>query len=77
MALVGSFPVPYAPGATAGGKMEGKWWVRNTAGLFRSARDQHGKDNFTPLYMLKRIRRKRGLINRRGQNPTPELDDYM
>jgi hypothetical protein len=78
LALVGSFPVPCAPGVTAGGGIEGKWWVRNTAGLFRSARDEHGNDNFTPLYMLKRIQRKKWWINRRGENPSPmPEDDYM
>ena len=78
MALVGSFPVPHAPGVTAGGTIEGKWWARNTAGLFRSARDHHGEDTYTPLYMLKGIQRKRRWINRRGENPYLESeDDYM
>ena len=70
--------MPHAPGVTAGGTVEGKWWVRNTAGLFRSGRDYHGKDTYTPLYMLKGIQRKRKWINRRGENPyLGGEDDYM
>lgn len=72
LALVGSLPVPHAPGVTVGGEIEGKWVVRNTAGLFRSARDRHGKDNYTPLYMLKRIQRKTSWIYRRGENLSRE-----
>jgi len=72
LALVGSLPVPHVPGVTVGGEIEGKWWVRNTAGLFQSARDRHGKDNFTPLYMLKRIQRKTSWIYRCGENLSRE-----
>ena len=71
MALIGSLPVPHVPGVTVGGEIEGKWWARNTAGLFRSARDRHGKDNFTPLYTLKRIQKKMSLFHRRGESPSP------
>lgn len=76
MALVGSLPVPHAPGVTVGGGIEGKWWAQNANGLFRSARDHHGNDNYTPLYMLKGIRKKR-LFGRRGEKPPPvrEGDD--
>jgi len=78
LALLGSFPVPDSPGLTAGGTTDGKWWVRYAGGLFRSARDHHGKDNFTPLYMLKGIQRKKRWISRRGENPYLEHeDDYM
>ena len=75
MALVGSFPVPHAPGVTVGGEIEGRWWAQNTAGLYRSARDQHGNDNFAPLYMLKEIRKKRRW--RRGEIPTEREGDDL
>ena len=78
MALVGSFPVPHAPGVTTGGTIEEKWWVRYTGGLFLSGRDHHGEDTYTPLYMLKGIQRKKRWINRRGENPyLGSEDDYM
>jgi hypothetical protein len=77
LALVGSFPLPHTPGVTGGGGIEGKWWVQNTTGLFRSAREPHGRDDYTPLYMLKKIREKRRLFSsRRGEvEPEPEGDD--
>jgi hypothetical protein len=56
---------------------EEKWWVRNMAGLFRSGRDYHGEDTYTPLYMLKGIQRKKRWINTRV-NPYFEPEDgYM
>jgi hypothetical protein len=73
LALLGSFPVPHAPGVTVGGEVDGKWWVQNTNGLFRSACGHHGKDDFTPLYMLKGIRKK-SLFSRRGEKPPPERE---
>ena len=75
LALVGSFPVPSAPGVTVGGETKGMWWAQNTTGLFRSARDHHGKDEFTPLYMLKGIRRNKGFFGRRGEDTKYEGDD--
>ncbi len=75
VALLGSLPFHQAPGVAAGGEITGKWWVQNTTGLFRSGHDHHGKDQFTPLYMLKGIRKK-GFFSRRGvRPPTPEGDD--
>jgi len=47
------------------------WWSQYTAGLFRSAHDDHGKDEFTPLYMLRRIRKDNGFFFKRGKNNTP------
>ena len=63
LALLGSFPVPNAPGLTAGAGVEARWWSQNTSGLFRSARDPSGKYDYTPLYMIKEIsnKPKRGL----------------
>jgi len=74
LALVGSLPVPHAPGVTVGGEIEGKWWSQNTTGLFRSARDPDGKDDYTPLYMLKGIGKRQGLFSRRGDNSVPKLE---
>ena len=71
---MGSLPVPHAPGVTAGGEIEGKWWSQNTTGLFRSARDPDGKDDYTPLYMLKGIGKRQGFFSRRGDNSVPELE---
>jgi len=74
LALLGSFPVPNAPGLTAGVGMEAKWWSQNTSGLFRSARDPYGKDDYTPLYMIKSIRKKRSFFNRREEHPIVERE---
>ncbi|KDR70928.1 hypothetical protein GALMADRAFT_813539 [Galerina marginata CBS 339.88] len=76
LALVGSSPVPTAPGLTVGGELGVKWWDKNTTGLLRNGRDHHGKDSFTPLYMLKEIRKRSWHDFRRGL-PTPvyEGDD--
>ena len=76
LALVGSFPVPQAPVVTAGGDVEGKWWVQNTSGLFRSARNPDGKDDYTPLYMLKNIRKKT-FFSRRGEKPPERQGDDL
>ena len=76
LALLGSSPVPHAPPVQVGAQMEGKWWTQNTTGIFRSACEPHGKDNYTPLYMLKEIRKKKSLLSslfdsKRGK---PEFD---
>lgn len=76
LALVGSFPVPQAPVVTVGGDIEGKWWVQNTSGLFRSARNPDGKDDYTPLYMLKNIRKKT-FFSRRGEKPPEHEGDDL
>jgi len=76
LALVGSFPVPQAPVVTVGGGIEGKWWVQNTSGLFRSARNPDGKDDYTPLYMLKNIRKK-PFFSRRGEKPPEREGDDL
>ena len=77
LALVGSFPVPHLPGMTAGVQMEAKWWVQNASGLFRSGRDPEGRDDYTPLYMLKVIHKKRGLFSRRGEKPHEREGDDL
>lgn len=75
MALLESFPVPHAPGVTAGIEIGGKWWVQNASGLFRSGREPSGKDDYTPLYMLKGIRKKKGIFSRREPFSEREGDD--
>jgi len=70
LALLGSSPLPQAPVSL---QIAGKWWVQNTSGLFRSASEPDGKDDYTPLYMLKGIRKKRGIFSRRDR-PPPERE---
>ena len=74
---MGSFPVPHAPGVIAGVEAEGKWWVQNASGLFRSAREPHGKNGYTPLYMLKEIRKKKSFWSRRGERPPDREGDDL
>jgi hypothetical protein len=45
----------------AGGEVSFGWWSQNTSGLLRSACDK--EYNYTPLYALKKIRKK-GLLSR-------------
>ena len=56
MALLGSSPVTYAP---VGVQMVPKWWTQDTNGLFRSACNPYGKYDYTPLYILKAIGKKK------------------
>jgi hypothetical protein len=77
VALLGSLPFHQAPGVPTGDfEITGKWWVQNTTGLFRSGHDLHGKDQFTPLYMLKAIRKK-GFFSRRGAKPPENEGDDL
>ena len=72
VALVATTPTPLA--ATVGGEIGATWWTQNMSGLFRDACDPNGSYNYTPLYMLKKIRRK-GLLRRESPVPDPEDDD--
>ena len=72
MALVATTPTPSA--ATVGGKIGATWWTQNMSGLFRDACDCTGSHSYTPLYMLKKIRKK-GLLRRESPVPDPEDDD--
>jgi len=74
VALIGSGPLPGAPGVTAGGEISAAWWAQNTTGLFRDACDKDGLENYTPLYTLKKIRKPR-LRRRESPVPEPEGDD--
>jgi len=70
VALVAAASTP--AGATVGGEMGAAWWTQNMSGLFRDA--CHYEYSYTPLYMLKKIRRK-GLLRRESPVPDPEGDD--
>jgi hypothetical protein len=74
VALVGNIPLPAASTIGAGGEIRAAWWTQNTTGLFREAFDSTGSDSYTPLFTLKRIR-KRGLLRRDSPVPDPEGDD--
>jgi hypothetical protein len=69
VALMGA--VPANPAVTAGGGIEASWWNQNTTGVFRCACDSTGSHRYTPLYLLKDIRRK-GILRR--NSPAPELE---
>ncbi|KDR70879.1 hypothetical protein GALMADRAFT_812426 [Galerina marginata CBS 339.88] len=76
LALVGSYPIPTAPGDTVGSEHGLKWWDKNTTGLLRNGCDRKGKDSYTPLYTVKEIRKKSWLEFRRGlPRPVYEGDD--
>jgi hypothetical protein len=72
LALLGSVAV--APGLVAGGDIGINWWKQHSGGLFRDACDQQGKDRYTPLYILKEIR-KPGLLRRDNTIIPPSGDD--
>jgi len=60
------------PPMAAGGETKFGWWSQNTTGLLRSACDK--EYSYTPLYVLKQIRKK-GILRRDRQVPDPEDDD--
>lgn len=72
VALLATAPTPSA--ATVGGEIGATWWTQNLSGLFRDACDPNGSHSYTPLYMLKKIRKK-GLLRRESPVPDPEDDD--
>jgi hypothetical protein len=72
VALLGSGPVA-VPAVRVGGEVGMSWWSQHSGGLFREACDAKGEPHYTPLYVLKQIR-KRGLFRRDGR-PEPEGDD--
>jgi len=61
VALVATAPTPSA--ATVDGESGATWWTQNISGEFRNACDRNGSYSYTPLYMLKKIRKK-GLLRR-------------
>uniref|UniRef100_A0A8H7XTA0 Uncharacterized protein n=1 Tax=Psilocybe cubensis TaxID=181762 RepID=A0A8H7XTA0_PSICU len=74
LALLGSAPIPHVPGVSAGARVGIEWWSQFTTGLFRHGREPQGEDSFTPLYMLKEIRKK-GWFKRGLPPPVYEGDD--
>ena len=72
VALVAKAPTP--SGATVGGEIGANWLTQNMSGLCRYACDPNGSYSYTPLYMLKKIRKK-GLLRRESPVPEPEGDD--
>lgn len=71
LALLATAPLPVAP-VSAGGSIESSWWNQNTSGLYRCGSDK--EYTYTPLYVLKRIR-KPGLLRRDSPVPEPKDDD--
>jgi len=72
VALVGSGPAGL-PLLNAGGELRMTWWSQYSSGLFREACDAKGQPRYTPLYVLKQIR-KPSLFRRDG-HPEPEGDE--
>ena len=72
LALTGKTPTP--PDAAVKGDAEATWWTRNKGGMFREACDPNGSNNYTPLYILKKLRQKH-LLRRESPVPDPEDDD--
>ncbi|KAJ6532885.1 hypothetical protein DFH09DRAFT_1043901 [Mycena vulgaris] len=58
LALLAKTPLPVAPLFSAGGEIAGSWWCKTGAGVFRHGAAPPGTDSFTPLFALKRIRKK-------------------
>jgi hypothetical protein len=72
LALIGTTPTP--PGTAVEGDAEATWKSRNKGGTVRQACDPNGLYNYTPLYILKKIRQKH-LLRRESYRPPPENDD--
>ena len=72
LALIGTMPAP--PGIDVGIKVDATWWNRNMGGIFGGECDPNGLHNYTPIYILKKIRQKH-LLRRESPVPDPEDDD--
>lgn len=70
LALLGAFPVPQTPGATVTNNTVVKWWSQNTTGLFRAG-DDNGTEEYTPLFTLKEVFKRKGFF-RDGRLPPPD-----
>ncbi|KAJ7659221.1 hypothetical protein DFH06DRAFT_1195307 [Mycena polygramma] len=73
LALVAKTPIPAAPFVSAGGEISCAWWKETGGGVFRHGCDLPDKYSFTPLVMLKRVRKKR-MGSYRGA-PPPEAEE--
>ncbi|KAJ7759647.1 hypothetical protein B0H16DRAFT_1534018 [Mycena metata] len=72
LALVASTPIPVAPLLSAGGDVGGSWWSKTGSGVFRHGCAPQGTYSFTPLFVLKQIRKK--TVFSRG--PVEEEDEW-
>ncbi|KAJ7025922.1 hypothetical protein C8F04DRAFT_1126770 [Mycena alexandri] len=60
LALVATTPIPVAPLVSAGGEVGGSWWSKTGSGVFRHGCAPQGTYSFTPLFVLKQVRKKSG-----------------
>ncbi|KAJ6604910.1 hypothetical protein B0H10DRAFT_2077692 [Mycena sp. CBHHK59/15] len=74
LALLATSPIPVTPLISAGGEIGGSWWSETGAGVFRHGCAPPETYSFTPLFVLKRVRKK-GFIPYRGTPSTQEADD--
>ncbi|KAJ7113159.1 hypothetical protein C8R44DRAFT_797262 [Mycena epipterygia] len=74
LALLATSPIPAAPLISAGGEVGGSWWSETGAGVFRHGSAPPGTYSFTPLFTLKRIRKKT-FFPTRGMPPASEDED--
>ncbi|KAF8203544.1 hypothetical protein K438DRAFT_1580723 [Mycena galopus ATCC 62051] len=58
LALMAKTPIAITPLVSAGGEIGGSWWSETGAGVFRHGFTQPGTYSFTPLFVLKRVRKK-------------------
>ncbi|KAJ7479504.1 hypothetical protein FB451DRAFT_161592 [Mycena latifolia] len=58
LALLATVPVIAAPLVSAGGEVGGGWWRATGAGVFRHGCAPPGTECFTPLFVLRRVRKK-------------------
>ncbi|KAJ7105260.1 hypothetical protein C8R44DRAFT_886746 [Mycena epipterygia] len=74
LALLATSPIPTAPLIWAGGEVWGSWWSETGAGVFRHGCAPPGTYKFTPLFTLKRIRKKT-FLSTLGMSPASEDKD--
>jgi len=75
LALLGTVPIPVAPGVSAGGKGEISWWRQNATGRFKEAIEPNGLYKYTPLYNVKKIPAQRRDDPNLDAHPVSEGDD--
>jgi len=71
LALIGTLPEPGTPGATVSSGI--KWWSNNVTGLLQSACAK--EDKFSPLFILKKVRKRSRTLFRDGPVVDPTGDD--
>ncbi|KAJ7281028.1 hypothetical protein C8J57DRAFT_1300692 [Mycena rebaudengoi] len=75
LALVASTPIPAAPLVSAGGEVGVSWLSESGSGLFRRGCAPPDTECYTPLFGLKRIRKKS--IFYRDEPPAPREGDDL